>query len=97
MNIIIRDVETINVSENQFENEISIYPNPAADYFIVKLNGIKADRIEIYNCLGKRVLNTAILIDNQEVFINSLPNGVYFLKVNNANGIVAYKKFVKSK
>lgn len=96
VNIIIRDFETIDISENQSENEISIYPNPATDYIILNLKGIKANRVEIYNCIGEKKLNTNFSVENPKVFINSLSSGVYFLKVYNANGIVAYKKFVKS-
>jgi hypothetical protein len=97
VNIIIRDIETINISENQFENEISIYPNPASDYLILNLNGINANSVEIYNYLSKRVLNTTISSDNQQVFINNLSSGVYFLKVCKDKEIVAHKKFVKCK
>lgn len=96
VNIIIRDLENINISENPSQYEISIYPNPASDNLILNLKGINVHRIEIFNCFGKSVMKDEISEEKQKISINNLSSGVYFLKVFNANGIVAYKKFVKN-
>ena len=64
-----------------FSSKISIYPNPAKEFLQIKTIE-KITSIEMYNLIGKKVLETTSLIDNK-VTISSLPKGVYLLKLRN--------------
>jgi hypothetical protein len=59
---------------------ISVYPNPAND-FITVVNAEGAS-IEIINMLGSVVAKVNNASANQQIDINNLTNGTYFVKVN---------------
>lgn len=76
------------VSPNPFENEFTI--NVPEEYQIKS--------IELYDLLGKRVLNFEdINPENNQLKINTtnLSNGMYILKIKNDNGSTITKKLVK--
>lgn len=70
------------------QNNINIYPNPAADNIFVTLNTIskQAVRVEIVDVTGKNVLNESAVLNsgNNTLMLNieNFSNGIYFLKVN---------------
>ncbi|MBI5324112.1 MAG: T9SS type A sorting domain-containing protein, partial [Ignavibacteriae bacterium] len=81
--------ETITGVSDVFLNnnsEIEIYPNPATDKIIIKLNlkyGFD-ELISIYNIIGLSIKNLEIntLQDCYELQIDYLPDGIYFIKYN---------------
>ena len=68
---------------------LKIFPNPSVNF--VKISGLseKANYI-IYNLLGKEILRGKVL-NEENIFIQNLSNGTYFIKVENAKAI----KFIK--
>lgn len=84
---------TNNLSVNETEAEsktIRVYPNPA-DQVIHFTTGIsRQDKVTILNSLGKQVLS---LIEYSEgpVNISSLDKGIYFVKIENDQGIYTCK------
>ncbi|MCX7953859.1 MAG: DUF5018 domain-containing protein [Bacteroidales bacterium] len=71
------------------QENVSIYPNPANTYLIVKCNDIK--QINILDISGKIVLSAKENILN----IDHLNNGIYFVKVE-TNITTVFLKFVKN-
>ena len=74
-----------------FSSKVNVYPNPAKEFLQIKTTE-KITAIEMYNLIGKKVLETTSLLDNK-VNISSLPKGVYLLKLKNDTE-VAVKKIV---
>ncbi len=80
------------------EDDVTLYPNPAADEVNVVYNpnsGVK--NIAIYNIIGKvvKVYNT---LDNSSAKLNidNIPSGVYFIRVMDGQGhVVATRKFTR--
>tara|TARA_B100001142_G_scaffold330393_1_gene399147 strand:- start:6011 stop:7891 length:1881 start_codon:yes stop_codon:yes gene_type:complete len=77
-------IDNINISANitnsiheDMQNTILVYPNPADKSITINYTGKK----EIYNMLGKKVLETS----ENEINIDSLSKGVYVIKVNNTS------------
>jgi hypothetical protein len=76
-------------------NEIAgfkVYPNPVLDgklYIETALNGAKS--ISVYDTLGKQVLTTST--SNNQVNVDGLMSGIYFVKVVEDNK-TAYAKFI---
>ena len=66
------DVTDIN---EQPETKSTIYPNPASDYISVDVKG----EVCIYDLCGKLVLQTN---NTSRIDVSSLPNGMYFVKVD---------------
>ena len=68
---------------------INMYPNPASQFISVTGLKNKADYI-IYTVLGK-MINKGTVSNNEQIDVQNLSNGLYFLKLDNSKTI----KFIK--
>ena len=69
------------------EQSVSVYPNPAREK--ITIEGAEASEVQVFNALGqvvKTVQNT------NEVSLEGLPQGVYLLRVRDAEGTVFAKR-----
>jgi len=73
----------------ELNNSFSVYPNPSQSYINIGYNK-PIDRVEIYNILGEKVLETSAIT----ILTNTLTNGVYFIKLY-AGSQLGLKRFVK--
>jgi len=89
------DIET-SAPIQTIENGISAYPNPASDYINLNLNGIQADKLEIYDIAGKLLSTNNINSELTKVFTGNLKSGIYLLKFYNKSQIVTILRFVKN-
>jgi len=83
-------VEELNVSAA----DIDLYPNPANTNFTIDLAAFANNMvtIEMYDVLGKRVANYGSIKTNQfNVNRNSLPAGVYFVRITSGQNAVTKK------
>ncbi len=91
------DLSTVNIDTPIVENNFSIYPNPAENTIYVLNNtpDSNAYTFGIYNTLGQKVLETA-LINNEENIINiqSLPSGLYVAAIINGGIIIQSEKII---
>ena len=78
-------------------NQISVFPNPVKDELIIKSEELKISSVEIIDIAGKKIVNAQHLLDTQYLILdtNSLPHGVYFVKIYTDKGIIT-KKVVKN-
>ena len=65
------------------KNLISIYPNPAKSFINLKNLDGKEMNVVIYSVAGIQVANLKNVSEGQSIDVSFLPNGVYFVKVNN--------------
>ena len=70
---------------------LSIFPNPATTVLNVEAEGFST--IELVNVLGQ-VVYSANATNNMQINVSNLNNGVYFVRMNGANG-TATQKFIK--
>lgn len=75
-----------NSGELKIKPELIIFPNPADNF--LKVQGISSSKFEIFDSLGRVILDGPILGD--EIDVSTLTSGLYFLKVDNQ-----WIKFVK--
>ena len=68
------------VEENK-DSEISVYPNPVRDRVVI--DGIEVAEVEVYNTLGQMV---KIIQGTNEISVADLPQGVYLLRIADAEG-----------
>ena len=68
---------------------LKLYPNPAINYIRVIGLSEKANYI-IYNLLGKKV-GKGIVENDEDITVQNLSNGTYFIRIENAKAI----KFIK--
>lgn len=82
------------VDEDQNAGLFTFYPNPATDRLFINGQGMK--QVELFNVLGQ--CSASKIIDNgssAEISLESLPAGIYLLKVQMDNGTTEVKKIVK--
>ena len=61
--------------------QINVYPNPAKDRVIVE--GIEAAEVQVYNTLGQLVKTVQ---DTNEINVSDLMEGIYLLRIADADG-----------
>ena len=92
-----RKIGTNNVEIKK--SDFSIFPNPATD----ELNIICSDalnmntkiNIEIYDISGRLILNiTSTNVEQTNINISNIPNGVYFIKFNSEKSSYRTQKFI---
>ena len=74
-NINISSDATTNITQQESDKIIEIYPNPADQYIHINYDGLK----EIYTILGEKVLVTY----ENNINVSNLSIGVYLIKVKN--------------
>lgn len=86
--------------EMDSQTMVSVYPNPNNGEFALEINNAPAGeaRISIVNAVGESVYDSRFMISqtrHQEKFNVNLSSGVYFLKMETANGKLVRKLIVK--
>lgn len=75
---------------NQNNLEVSLYPNPANDVLNIEMTN-EVQSIEIYNIQGQKVKAA----NQKQINIADLANGMYMIKIQDAENAIATKKFMK--
>ena len=73
-------------------NPFVIYPNPASTTINIKENGAKIAAVSIFNSIGQEVIKSAAM---QQIDIQALNAGVYFVRIQNVEGNFYVKQIVK--
>jgi hypothetical protein len=73
-----------------------IYPNPATDYFIIKLYGeeLQSFKLKVVTSLGKVIINK-IISSEETVDISILPAGLYFVQTEGSDLNAEFKLIKK--
>ncbi|NCA84492.1 MAG: T9SS type A sorting domain-containing protein [Clostridia bacterium] len=80
------------------KNVLSFYPNPSSDFITIILGepSSSASSLQIVNLLGDVVYSdTKDLSQNSKIDISNFKSGIYFLILDNENGIITKKFIVK--
>ena len=81
----------LSIGDNKFELDVTIYPNPTANYLFIEGNKNPIS-ISIYNLLGAEVIATS---NTDKIDVSELSNGVYIIKIS--DGIdQTDRKFIKN-
>lgn len=85
---------SVGISEDSFDKEVKIYPNPSVQEFIV--SGIKfkvGDEVNLLDLNGRANYRSILRIETSEINISAheLNNGIYFLEIKNSNSVFRKK------
>lgn len=90
--VVSRNLADVTLSRNSNEIKgLKVYPNPAKNTLYVTSDSFEAKEVQLYDVLGKSVLNTKTV--NNTVNISSLSKGVYVVKITE-EGKTATRKIV---
>lgn len=78
-------------SENVFANHFQFYPNPFNDLIKIKSTINTEVKVTMYNFLGKKVLEQIIVEGLNEVHLESIPKGLYFIELRNGENYFVQK------
>ncbi|MDF2435750.1 MAG: Microbial collagenase precursor [Bacteroidota bacterium] len=73
---------TIGVEEIEFENKIQIYPNPAVEKLTIDFDLTQDLEMNLYNIIGKLVIQKNLSSGRNDIDISSLPKGIYLIRIS---------------
>lgn len=80
---------------NQISNRIVCYPNPSKNFIRLRsTDNVKINDCTLLNQLGQIILQEQINANTIELNLNTIPNGIYTLKITTAEGI-QFEKIIK--
>lgn len=79
------------IEETGGKKENFIYPNPSNGSFTIQL--AEESNINIYNVLGQQVFSLNKANGSQQIHLNEA--GIYFVRINNANGVEVKKMVIE--
>jgi len=87
---VIEDAEGIQLA-------VSVYPNPATDYLILKIEGYELSNLsfQIYDISGKIFQNGQISANITSIVVGNLASGTFFVKIIDKNKEVKLFKIIK--
>ena len=77
--------------EQLVSNKMTVYPNPMNDVLNIQMDGIRGERVAIYNSMGQEVLSQQMQGTSTTIDVNALTPGVYLTKVWTNEGIAVQK------
>lgn len=84
---VVIDQNFTGVNEHNLTPEFSVYPVPASDFiFVEHYNVNKLISVEIEDVNGRDVMTINNPVNKQQISVQSLNKGVYFIKATNAFG-----------
>ena len=87
------DLSIPDYSDNNDENNILIYPNPAEDFLHIETkNNINISRLSFYAMNGKKIKEE---VSSNKIDVSSMPSGIYLLKILTNSNEEIVKRFVK--
>ena len=69
-------------AQNSSKADLSVYPNPTAEYISVNDNNDAVGVIAIFNLVGKKVKEFDF-VKGESLFVADLPKGMYLVQIQN--------------
>lgn len=82
------------LENNEFENEVSVYPNPAKERLYINTS-LPIKELTICNLLGQEIKKYNMTEKTSSIDISGLKEGVYFVKLSTEKGVYATKIIVE--
>lgn len=93
--IVVEDLSTAIDDEGPQADRLQLYPNPARQQLTVTgVTPAPGHRIEIYDTLGRRVVDAELVRADQVVSLDGLAGGTYVLRVVDGGATLDQRRFV---
>lgn len=72
-------VESLSIAEENFDQKISIYPNPSNGKFTINLSSFSGKNVElsVFDVLGKSIYRTSLTQESNTLDLSFLASGIY--------------------
>ena len=93
MDVNLSRTAALSIQENEFENSITLYPNPTTSKVFFDNTNSNFKEVSIYNYLGQEVNKTSFVstTSDQEIDMSTLATGVYVLKFSDGESSKSIK------
>jgi len=71
-------------AQNSSKADLSVYPNPTAEYLSVNDNSDAVGYVAIFNLVGKKVKEFDF-VKGESMFVADLPKGMYLVQLQDRN------------
>ncbi|MCB0464364.1 MAG: T9SS type A sorting domain-containing protein [Aequorivita sp.] len=88
--VVIAPREVLGTEDNQFNTEVTLYPNPAKDFVTIKANSV-INKISVFSILGQEVLTADNIATDFKLNVSNWETGTYFAKVQTEKGLQTIK------
>ena len=86
----------VNATKVAAENGFKIYPNPAGQSLNIDFSGKQIDALKIFDLTGRLIHeNRQRIVDATQVYTGDLPDGIYFLQLENDTNTFFQKIMIK--
>ncbi len=85
--------DNTNISNQQVNSGVEIYPNPTKGLFTIELSNLSNVKIEVTDLLGQVIINTVAKGNKTILDLSNRANGIYLVKINSI-GFTATKKIL---
>lgn len=84
--------QNVGINENDNNKNISMYPNPASNYFTIEnTQAYTPYSITIFNCVGQTVYKEEMLHGKKIIDIEKFDDGLFTIEINSENKKSHYK------
>lgn len=84
---------TVGINESVNMPNFNIYPNPASDFITLEIpDFISGTSIQIVDLTGKIIKIESIQTHTQQIDVSNLSKGLYFIKIQDKQGLYSIKK-----
>lgn len=83
---------TIGINETTINLEMSVYPNPTANYLTLKTDDNANLSYQLYDMQGKIIESKTVTAGSTTIKMEGLPKASYFLKVSNSEHPDSYRE-----
>ncbi|WP_163707235.1 RICIN domain-containing protein [Mangrovibacterium lignilyticum] len=90
-------LKSATIGNTKVTGEVSIFPNPVADYLTIKIEGDSGGfNISLVDLSGRILLNRLLSDPLTQVDLSSYLSGVYMLKIKHGASLVRVEKIIKN-
>ncbi len=87
---------TVGLTERGHEIAFTLYPNPVSSLLTVNKEATGNLDYQVCDLTGQIVLSGTLAELEKQITVRSLPDGIYFLQLQNSTGFLGRQKFIKT-
>jgi len=87
----------LGVEVEEIQLTLAVYPNPTTDFLNLKIKnfGDSEMRYQLYDVLGKQLIQQKVNTENNRIDLRHLPIATYLLRVSDTNKVIKIFKIIK--
>ena len=94
METISEEVSIFNLSVEEIENKLTVYPNPTEGSVTIRIDHYSGSfDATVVDMTGKEVINVSDLTSSSSIDLSQLTSGFYFLKVKTEDNVIQTKVY----